>query len=71
MGKHNDGVMALLTAYAKSLRPLLRAIARNRTKPGGGSWNCWATFPELNYLPASGRTAGTPGETKSRKTRGA
>ena len=63
------GSRSAAIAYTRSLRPLLRAIARNRTKPGGGSWNCWATFPELNYLPASGRTAGTPGATRPRRNR--
>jgi len=45
------------------------AQLRARTKPAGGSWNCWATCPGWKCSPARGLTAGTPGATKPRKHR--
>ena len=43
--------------------------SKSRRSRESGLWNCWATCPALNYLPARGRTDGTPGATRPRRNR--
>lgn len=42
----------------------------SRMKRDGGSWNCWGMCPAWKCLPARGRRAGTPGETRCRRKKG-
>ena len=50
-------------------KPRSRAQQESRTKPDGGSWNCWAACRRLEMFARQRLTAGTLGATKPRKHR--